>query len=281
MSDLQQERSHHSSVNAWEDDGDAIWDEDDNVSYDRAIAEREWSRLNDTFGNSGYREGIEEGKEGTLQEGFNQGWSEGVHYGHELGRLRGLISPLIEYIKSLPSPPAATASTATSLLLNNTLIRLQDKDKDAWIQKASELVKELIDLDISKIFDKAFFDDGYKSTKGKSTSATTFTAESSSRPTSTSTSGAGCCGGSSSQGDSCCKKNDVADANNTEQDIEAPMNDSPEARGCCSSKERTNSCLAEDKKEQVPKPEQVIISYQARVRDLLKQVGLESMLNTA
>lgn len=39
------------NANAWESDQDDVWGDDDNVSYDRAIAEKEWSRLHETFGN--------------------------------------------------------------------------------------------------------------------------------------------------------------------------------------------------------------------------------------
>lgn len=51
MTDL----DHHSSrpsaqVSGDDSSGDDIWDESDAVSYDRTIAEREWSRLHDTFG---------------------------------------------------------------------------------------------------------------------------------------------------------------------------------------------------------------------------------------
>lgn len=33
------------------DNDDDVWGDDDNVSYDRSIAEREWSRLHENFGN--------------------------------------------------------------------------------------------------------------------------------------------------------------------------------------------------------------------------------------
>jgi hypothetical protein len=51
-----------------EDDGDNdddIWGDDDAVSYDRAIAEREWSRLHDTFGNVRGRPGEKKKKNST------------------------------------------------------------------------------------------------------------------------------------------------------------------------------------------------------------------------
>ncbi|KAG0250160.1 hypothetical protein BG011_008606 [Mortierella polycephala] len=259
-----------SPVNAWkeeeEEDGDDIWDEGDNVSYDRTIAEKEWSRLHETFGNTGYREGIEEGKEETLQQGFNQGWSEGVQYGHELGKLRGLISPLLEYLRSSASPAIASLSNS--------------QDREAWIKRAADLVKELTELDIAKVFDKAYFDDGRgpssKSNETKSTS------------TGEADGGTGCCGGSSSSKESCCKKDNPS----------SPVNDgdasglSHPSQGCCSSK-KGDSCQSKDSAESMKcgslekktkdeewssRPDRVINTYRTRVHDLLKEANMESLM---
>ncbi|KAF9958530.1 hypothetical protein BGZ70_009169 [Mortierella alpina] len=252
MSDQEQS---HSSVNAWEDDGGDIWDDDDSISYDRAIAEKEWSRLHETFGNTGYREGIEEGKEGTLQQGFNQGWSEGVNYGHELGRLRGLIS-------------------------------LQEKN--AWIERASGLVRELMEIDIAKVFDKAYFDDGRgPSQKAKAAAAAK---EGSSE--------SGCCGGASSSstsstGDGCCKKNDSTPVTSADGGASACQSgETPSSQSCCLSK-GNGACASEksmdDKAHDVSsgvqngewssRPEQVINDYRNKARELLKEAGLESLID--
>lgn len=48
------EHYDHSSVDVWEDEGgdnDDVWGNDDDVSYDRAIAQKEWDRLHENFGN--------------------------------------------------------------------------------------------------------------------------------------------------------------------------------------------------------------------------------------
>ncbi|CAG8471695.1 2510_t:CDS:2 [Ambispora gerdemannii] len=73
-----------------------VWasDEEENVAntavtYDKKIAEREWERMNEIYGNVGYKDGIEEGKENTLQRGFDVGYAEGARFGVEFGRLRG------------------------------------------------------------------------------------------------------------------------------------------------------------------------------------------------
>ncbi|KAG0221578.1 hypothetical protein B0O80DRAFT_446392 [Mortierella sp. GBAus27b] len=252
MTDL----DHHSKgslAQVSDDDGsDDIWDESDGVSYDRAIAEREWTRLHETFGNTGYREGIEEGKEETLQQGFDRGWAEGVQYGHDLGRLRGLISPLVEYLgSSLPSTSSSLFKTAQA--------------KEVWIKKASELTKELVELDIAKVFDKAYFDDGRKpTTTSKSIPANS--AES------------GCYGGKDK--DSCCRGDTVQGE---------PSSSSPSTGECCSSKTTDSPCLSggcgtvakDTSKDWSSRPEQLIADYRSRVSDLLNQVGLGSLLETA
>ena len=48
------EHHDHSSVDVWEDEGgdnDDVWGNDDEISYDRAIAQKEWDRLHENFGN--------------------------------------------------------------------------------------------------------------------------------------------------------------------------------------------------------------------------------------
>ncbi|KAF9932416.1 hypothetical protein FBU30_008268 [Linnemannia zychae] len=275
MSDLEQD--DHSPIDVWEDDnGDDVWGNDDNVSYDRAIAQKEWDRLHENFGNAGYLEGIEEGKEGTLQQGFNQGWSEGVQYGHELGRLRGLISPLLEYMRSSLSTPTA---------FQNSLLSHID-DRDAWISKASELVKELIELDISKVFDKAYFDDG----RGPKTtlSASIDTNHKKNKDS-------GCCGGgngesNASSSSSCCQ-------NKSERSVKDPgdtRNSSTSSKNCCRSsgteescQSNKDSCKSSSEAEDTLRdskwssmPEQIVNEYKTRVRALLQEANLETLSQT-
>ncbi|KAJ3124416.1 hypothetical protein HK098_001145 [Nowakowskiella sp. JEL0407] len=72
------------------------WEDDlDDLAYDRAIADRDWYRLQDTHGVIGYKEGVAEGKEKLLQEGFDLGYSEGAKIGMEIGKLRGIANILL------------------------------------------------------------------------------------------------------------------------------------------------------------------------------------------
>ncbi|KAI7849788.1 hypothetical protein BDC45DRAFT_448091 [Circinella umbellata] len=72
---------------------DDIWasSDEDNTTYDREIAEREWNKLNTNHGNEGYKEGITEAKEEYMQEGFDHGYTEGLEIGKAIGKLRGIV----------------------------------------------------------------------------------------------------------------------------------------------------------------------------------------------
>ncbi|KAF9325404.1 hypothetical protein BG006_011129 [Podila minutissima] len=267
------------NVNAWESDHDDVWGDDDNVSYDRAIAEKEWSRLHETFGNTGYREGIEEGKEGTLQQGFNQGWSEGVQYGHELGRLRGLISPLLEYVQS-------SAEKSSSICASK---QISPEDLKQWIEEAAAVVKELVELDIAKVFDKAYFDDGRGPKSALSSEETASDNKSKSSED-------GCCGGSKkgSQGDACCKSKTTPSPSVVAEEVEIQASES--GSGCCGGKS-AGSCSSSKANDAhshkdgtilpsgLPaissRPDQVLAHYKSRVRTLLKVFQMDSLVDLA
>ncbi|KAK3843703.1 MAG: hypothetical protein J3R72DRAFT_440599 [Linnemannia gamsii] len=271
---------YHSSADVWAEDNDDVWGNDDEISYDRTIAQKEWDRLHENFGNTGYREGIEEGKEGTLQQGFNQGWSEGVQYGHELGRLRGLISPLLEYIRSSSSPPPSTTNGPLSHI----------KDKEGWVARATELVKELVELDIAKVFDKAYFDDGL----GPSSSSSNKTGQQHTKEKD------GCCGGGGGSSESsCCQKKgdgvDTTTGSGTGPGNERLEETSTPSKGCCSSNGagegscqsgKKSSCKSKEEEkvamqsEWSSKPEQVVNEYRSRVRALLLEANMETLSQT-
>ncbi|KAI8640452.1 hypothetical protein BD408DRAFT_404107 [Parasitella parasitica] len=73
---------------------DDIWANSDNEepeNYERSLAENEWERLQEDHGNTGYKEGIVEGKEVNMQRGFDRGYAEGLVVGKALGKLRGMV----------------------------------------------------------------------------------------------------------------------------------------------------------------------------------------------
>ncbi|KAI9015073.1 hypothetical protein BC832DRAFT_189781 [Gaertneriomyces semiglobifer] len=73
---------------------DDVWADDvslTDASYDREVAQRNWNKLQDEHGVVGYKEGISEGKQVSLQQGFDQGYVEGAEIAHQLGRMRGVL----------------------------------------------------------------------------------------------------------------------------------------------------------------------------------------------
>ncbi|KAJ3184042.1 Protein YAE1 [Gaertneriomyces sp. JEL0708] len=93
---------------------DDVWADDvslTDASYDREVAERNWNKLQDEHGVVGYKEGISEGKRVSLQQGFDQGYVEGAEIAHQLGRMRGVLSTLIQLYGS-PTSQSTTVTTA-------------------------------------------------------------------------------------------------------------------------------------------------------------------------
>ncbi|KAG8910623.1 hypothetical protein FRC01_006229 [Tulasnella sp. 417] len=76
-----------------------IWGDEDDQTIQNKLADREWNRLQEGFMNDGYREGITAGKEGALQEGFDEGFaSDGVPFGRRVGTLRGIAAGLQGFV---------------------------------------------------------------------------------------------------------------------------------------------------------------------------------------
>ncbi|GAN10572.1 conserved hypothetical protein [Mucor ambiguus] len=82
---------------------DDIWADSDNeeqVAYERNLAEKEWERLQEDHGNTGYKEGIVEGKEVNMQKGFDRGYAEGLVIGKAVGKLRGMVRQMLKNEKA-------------------------------------------------------------------------------------------------------------------------------------------------------------------------------------
>ncbi|XP_011882421.1 PREDICTED: uncharacterized protein LOC105570076 [Vollenhovia emeryi] len=54
------------------------------------VASKSWERVMDTAAKIGYREGIQDGGDSVLQEGFDIGFKDGFEAAFPLGRLKGL-----------------------------------------------------------------------------------------------------------------------------------------------------------------------------------------------
>ncbi|KAF0492721.1 hypothetical protein F8M41_021567 [Gigaspora margarita] len=122
-----------------------VWVSDEEiVDYDRLISSKNWERMNEDFGNIGYKEGILEGKDITIQEGFNKGYAEGARVGKEIGRLRGLLNTLLEYYTPLLN--------STNVDDSNIILPTQ-----STIDRLKSLENDLANLTIEKIFTKSYF----------------------------------------------------------------------------------------------------------------------------
>ncbi|XP_015273397.1 PREDICTED: yae1 domain-containing protein 1 isoform X1 [Gekko japonicus] len=73
---------------------DDVFDED---ADEMGIAQKEWKSTMEKRVKEGYREGVEAGKELTLQQGFNQGYEEAVKVMFSCGQLKGNVSALLSW----------------------------------------------------------------------------------------------------------------------------------------------------------------------------------------
>jgi len=91
-----------------------LWDEEDDFTGQNAQEERQWNRISEGFINDGYREGITAGKEGALQEGFDDGFaSVGVPLGRRVGTLRGIAAGLAVFLGGRGIPSSHSSPNAT------------------------------------------------------------------------------------------------------------------------------------------------------------------------
>ncbi len=75
---------------------------------------------------AGYREGITDGKESALQEGFDAGFAQvGAPLGRELGTLRGIASALVHFL-TLSGPLSSTLDEARDISAQLASIRYSD-----------------------------------------------------------------------------------------------------------------------------------------------------------
>ncbi|KAI8376360.1 uncharacterized protein BYT42DRAFT_615118 [Radiomyces spectabilis] len=112
---------------------DDVWGStDDDQDYDRSIAEKEWTRMNENHGNEGYKEGIIEGKEVHMQRGFDRGYEEGLASGTAIGRLRGMVSSYMLFYSHI-HPDTGKA------------------------EKLKALYDEVLPLDVDSLYSKDYF----------------------------------------------------------------------------------------------------------------------------
>jgi|TARA_B100001142_G_scaffold304415_1_gene332509 hypothetical protein len=76
--------------------------DDDDARGDGDALEREARRRRELFFAEGFRDGIEEGKSATVQEGFDRGFREGAVAGLAYGRARGAVRSIAVFAGQVP-----------------------------------------------------------------------------------------------------------------------------------------------------------------------------------
>lgn len=73
---------------------DSFWYGSDGELNSPSGLSMEWQSRRKQFYNIGYRDGLQEGKEATVQEGFNHGFKQSLRVGYNWGLVRGVSSAL-------------------------------------------------------------------------------------------------------------------------------------------------------------------------------------------
>mmetsp|Transcript_34325 Transcript_34325/g.41475 ORF Transcript_34325/g.41475 Transcript_34325/m.41475 type:complete len:174 (+) Transcript_34325:179-700(+) len=135
-------------------ENDDVWGDD---TDDRLELDREWQSRRDEHTNSGYREGVEQGKHTTAQKGFNIGFREGVAGGRTFGRARGVISALHQFANQFPEIEAELAE------IEAIGERLGDTDQEAALKSfATVKLKQSAESDAAsdpQLSDEMFSED--------------------------------------------------------------------------------------------------------------------------
>jgi len=103
--------------------------------FDRTYnyGQKEWDKLEETFTNAGYREGITAGKEEALQEGFDDGYMRyGAPIGREIGILRGLAGALLGFLEKEKGLDATGADRICS-----------EQSSKRWLNEVQTMVHSL------------------------------------------------------------------------------------------------------------------------------------------
>lgn len=166
--------------------------------------------------------------------------------------------------------------------------QIQPEDLKQWIDQATAIVKELVELDIAKVFDKAYFDDCRGPKSSKSLEAVSDNKSKSSED--------GCCSGSKkeSQDDLCCKNKTTTTPSVVPEEVKSETSGS----GCCGGKNagscssskttldpsnahRDTSILPSGLPAHSSRPDEVLADYRSRVRTLLRVFQMDSLIDLA
>lgn len=105
------------------------WLQEPHQDATRQISEVEYTRLSERFHTTGYREGIQRGKELSLQEGFDEGYSNGALRGKRVGLLRGRASAALSILLRQAEDDART-DRVRQLIRNLNHCGTQNRDSN-------------------------------------------------------------------------------------------------------------------------------------------------------
>ncbi|KAF9468240.1 hypothetical protein BDZ94DRAFT_1246270 [Collybia nuda] len=141
---------------------DSPWNDDHDYS---AIKEAEWTKMSSEFTNAGFREGITEGKEAAVQEGFDDAFANvGAPLGRDLGLLRGHSAAILAFLTS-QAPPQGVPTDGVELLTQEAReiaaqlgrVRYSDiepRDLEAEEHAREHLEMEALETDNDEILEK-------------------------------------------------------------------------------------------------------------------------------
>uniref|UniRef100_V9L9S5 Essential protein Yae1 N-terminal domain-containing protein n=1 Tax=Callorhinchus milii TaxID=7868 RepID=V9L9S5_CALMI len=89
----------------WWGSGAGAEDVFDEEADELRIEQREWKSRMDRRHKEGYRDGLNAGRESTLQDGFNQGYQEGAKKMLAVGQLKGILSAVLSWCQLNRSDP--------------------------------------------------------------------------------------------------------------------------------------------------------------------------------
>ncbi|OLY78119.1 hypothetical protein AYI68_g7840 [Smittium mucronatum] len=121
---------------------DVFWGEDEREDGEHLVAQASILRKQEEFETMGYRDGLDIGKDSTLQHGFDQGFSLGIDLCLRLGEKIGALKA-IEDIRTLKGEEANESIVELLKELNN--VTSQDAfERENNTIKLSDRVEELI-----------------------------------------------------------------------------------------------------------------------------------------
>ncbi|KAK4055654.1 hypothetical protein OIV83_000200 [Microbotryomycetes sp. JL201] len=132
-------------------------------ALDAIVAAQEWSKLSSKFTDAGYRDGITEGKNSKLQQGFDQGFGLAAPYARRVGILRGVATSLLSLMTALSASTSGArsfGSTASSSAgsskpgpawVQATFNDETGRDKTRIVAQLRNIVERLSKLDESKV----------------------------------------------------------------------------------------------------------------------------------